>query len=56
MDVQNIVEMLGAGYGRRVVLTRQYQEDLEESVFKNFKANDLISCMSLNTEFVFRFP
>lgn len=55
VDVQNIVEMLGAGYGDRVVLTRKYQEALEKSVIKNFKANNLISCMSLNTEFFFRF-
>lgn len=43
VDVQDILEMLGAGYGGRVALTRQYQEALEESVVKNFRANNLIN-------------
>ncbi|XP_048329822.2 probable galactinol--sucrose galactosyltransferase 2 [Ziziphus jujuba] len=53
VDVQNIVEMLGSGYGGRVEFSRQYQQALEESVDKNFKANNLISCMSLNTEYIY---
>ncbi|KAH7528325.1 hypothetical protein FEM48_Zijuj05G0060700 [Ziziphus jujuba var. spinosa] len=53
VDVQSIVEMLGSGYGGRVELSRQYQQALEESVHKNFKANNLISCMSLNTEYIY---
>lgn len=55
VDVQNLIETLGSGHGGRVSLTRQYQEALEESVAKNFKENNLISCMSHNIDSVYRF-
>ena len=55
VDVQNILETLGKGYGGRVSLTRQYQLALEESVAKNFKDNILICCMSHNSDSIYRF-
>ncbi|KAK1295360.1 putative galactinol--sucrose galactosyltransferase 2 [Acorus calamus] len=39
VDVQNLIETLGSGYGGRVALTKQYQQALEESVAKNFTDN-----------------
>ncbi|KAK4489007.1 hypothetical protein RD792_004799, partial [Penstemon davidsonii] len=53
VDVQNLVETLGAGYGGRVELTRQYQRALEESVARNFEENNLICCMSLNSDSIY---
>lgn len=53
VDVQNLIETLGNGYGGRVTLTRQYQEALEQSVEKNFKENNLICCMSHNTDSIY---
>ncbi|XP_073148587.1 probable galactinol--sucrose galactosyltransferase 2 isoform X2 [Henckelia pumila] len=53
VDVQNLVETLGTGFGGRVSLTRQYQQALEESVARNFKENNLICCMSLNTDSIY---
>ncbi|KAF9603072.1 hypothetical protein IFM89_033797 [Coptis chinensis] len=54
VDVQNVIETLGSGYGGRVSLMRQYQWALEESVAKNFRANNLICCMSHNSDYIFR--
>ncbi|KAK8695038.1 hypothetical protein V6N13_072580 [Hibiscus sabdariffa] len=53
VDVQNVLELLGAGYGGRVSLTRQYLGALEDSVIENLKANNLICSMSLNTDFLY---
>ncbi|KAL0335803.1 UNVERIFIED_CONTAM: putative galactinol--sucrose galactosyltransferase 2 [Sesamum radiatum] len=53
VDIQNVVEALGSGYGGRVMLTKKYQEALEESVLKNFKDNNLICSMSQNTDFFY---
>lgn len=53
VDVQSVSETLGSGYGGRVELAKQYQKALEESVIKNFKASNIISCMCLNTEFFY---
>ncbi|GFP88423.1 probable galactinol--sucrose galactosyltransferase 2 [Phtheirospermum japonicum] len=53
VDVQNVVETLGTGYGGRVSLTRRYQEALEESVSRNFKDNNLICCMSHNSDSIY---
>ncbi|XP_075503722.1 putative galactinol--sucrose galactosyltransferase 2 [Primulina tabacum] len=53
VDVQNLIETLGMGFGGRVSLTRQYQQALEESVARNFKENNLICCMSLNTDSIY---
>ncbi|KAF8005888.1 hypothetical protein BT93_K0233 [Corymbia citriodora subsp. variegata] len=53
VDVQNILETLGQGYGGRVALTRQYQEALEQSIARNFKENDIICCMCHNTESIY---
>ncbi|KAK8490547.1 hypothetical protein V6N11_055774 [Hibiscus sabdariffa] len=50
VDVQNILETLGAGHGGRVKLARKYHQALEASIARNFKNNDIISCMSHNTD------
>ncbi|PKI66647.1 hypothetical protein CRG98_012989 [Punica granatum] len=50
VDVQNLMETLGSGHGGRVSLTRQYQEALERSISKNFPDNNLICCMSHNSD------
>lgn len=55
VDVQNVLETLGSRYGGRVLMTRQYQEALEESIAKNFKGNNLICCMSHNSDSLYRF-
>ncbi|XP_065874401.1 probable galactinol--sucrose galactosyltransferase 2 [Euphorbia lathyris] len=53
VDVQNLTETLGSGYGGRVTLTRQYQQALEQSVTRNFRGNNLICCMSHNTDSIY---
>ncbi|KAF4351306.1 hypothetical protein F8388_010860 [Cannabis sativa] len=53
VDVQNLLETLGSGNGGRVKITRQYQEALEESVARNFGDNNLICCMSHNSDSIF---
>ncbi|KAL5737246.1 hypothetical protein ACOSP7_030007 [Xanthoceras sorbifolium] len=50
VDVQNILETLGAGHGGRVKLARKYHQALEASIARNFRNNDIISCMSHNTD------
>jgi len=50
VDVQNILEALGAGHGGRVLLARKYQQALEASIARNFRDNSIISCMSHNTD------
>ncbi|MBA0752103.1 hypothetical protein Gogos_000972 [Gossypium gossypioides] len=50
VDVQNILETLGAGHGGRVKLARKYHQALEASIARNFANNDIISCMSHNTD------
>ncbi|PPS12045.1 hypothetical protein GOBAR_AA08598 [Gossypium barbadense] len=50
VDVQNILETLGAGNGGRVKLARKYHQALEASIAGNFANNDIISCMSHNTD------
>ncbi|XP_024973609.1 probable galactinol--sucrose galactosyltransferase 2 [Cynara cardunculus var. scolymus] len=50
VDVQNIIETLGAGHGGRVSLTRSYVQALEASIAKNFKDNGCIACMCHNTD------
>ncbi|KAM0952016.1 putative glycosyl hydrolase 36, aldolase-type TIM barrel, glycoside hydrolase superfamily [Dioscorea sansibarensis] len=50
VDVQNIIETLGAGHGGRVSLTRAYHQALEASVARNFADNGCISCMCHNTD------
>nr|XP_018679880.1 PREDICTED: probable galactinol--sucrose galactosyltransferase 2 isoform X2 [Musa acuminata subsp. malaccensis] len=50
VDVQNIIETLGAGHGGRVSLTRAYHQALEASVTRNFPDNGCISCMCHNTD------
>ncbi|KAI3811709.1 hypothetical protein L1987_21438 [Smallanthus sonchifolius] len=50
VDVQNIIETLGAGHGGRVSLTRSYIQALEASIAKNFKDNGCIACMCHNTD------
>lgn len=50
VDVQCILETLGAGLGGRVELTRQYHQALDASVARNFSDNGCIACMSHNTD------
>ncbi|KNA18105.1 hypothetical protein SOVF_073870 isoform A [Spinacia oleracea] len=50
VDVQNVLETLGAGYGGRVTLARNYHKALEASIGRNFPDNGIISCMSHNTD------
>uniref|UniRef100_A0A6N2KJL7 galactinol--sucrose galactosyltransferase n=1 Tax=Salix viminalis TaxID=40686 RepID=A0A6N2KJL7_SALVM len=50
VDVQCILETLGAGLGGRVELTRQYHQALDASVARNFHDNGCIACMSHNTD------
>eukprot|EP00252_Welwitschia_mirabilis_P009526 TRINITY_DN2216_c0_g1_i3.p1 TRINITY_DN2216_c0_g1~~TRINITY_DN2216_c0_g1_i3.p1 ORF type:complete len:636 (-),score=74.96 TRINITY_DN2216_c0_g1_i3:1049-2956(-) len=50
VDVQNIIETLGAGHGGRVSITRQYHQALEASIVRNFPDNGCISCMCHNTD------
>ncbi|XP_048431958.1 probable galactinol--sucrose galactosyltransferase 2 isoform X2 [Pyrus x bretschneideri] len=50
VDVQNIIETLGAGHGGRVSLTRSYHQALEASVARNFPDNGCIACMCHNTD------
>ncbi|CAM0884170.1 unnamed protein product [Alopecurus aequalis] len=53
VDVQNIIETLGAGHGGRVALTRAYHRALEASVSRNFPDNGCISCMCHNTDMLY---
>ncbi|WJX33145.1 galactinol--sucrose galactosyltransferase [Trifolium repens] len=53
VDVQNLIETLGSGYGGRVSLTKLYQEALETSIAKNFKDNNLICCMAHNSDSIY---
>jgi hypothetical protein len=39
VDVQNIIESVGAGNGRRVALSRSYHHTLEASLACNFRYN-----------------
>ena len=50
VDVQNIIETLGAGHGGRVTLTRSYHQALEASIARNFSDNGCIACMCHNTD------
>ncbi|KAK8454939.1 hypothetical protein SEVIR_4G054800v4 [Setaria viridis] len=50
VDVQCVLETLGAGHGGRVQLTRQYHQALDASIAKNFPENGIIACMSHNTD------
>lgn len=54
VDVQNILETLGAGHGGRVKLARKYHQALEASISRNFPDNGIISCMSHNTDGLYR--
>lgn len=53
VDVQNILETLGAGFGGRVSLTRKYHQALEASIARNFPDNGCISCMCHNTDGIY---
>ena len=54
VDVQNILETLGAGHGGRVKLAQKYHQALEASISRNFQDNGIISCMSHNTDGLYR--
>ncbi|XP_047317130.1 probable galactinol--sucrose galactosyltransferase 2 [Impatiens glandulifera] len=53
VDVQNIIETLGSGYGGRVSLTRDYLQALEASIERNFSDNGCIACMCHNTDGIY---
>ncbi|KAK1272858.1 putative galactinol--sucrose galactosyltransferase 2 [Acorus gramineus] len=53
VDVQNLMETLGTGFGGRVSFTRQFQLALERSVNKNFQDNSIICCMGHNTDSIY---
>ncbi|XAR50262.1 Galactinol--sucrose galactosyltransferase [Bertholletia excelsa] len=53
VDVQNVLETLGGGFGGRVLLTKKYQDALEQSALRNFKNNNIICCMSLNSDSIY---
>ncbi|XP_020103766.1 probable galactinol--sucrose galactosyltransferase 2 isoform X2 [Ananas comosus] len=53
VDVQNVLETLGSGYGGRVSLTSQFHDALEKSISKNFQDNSIICCMGHNTDSVY---
>ncbi|XP_047980015.1 probable galactinol--sucrose galactosyltransferase 2 [Salvia hispanica] len=53
VDVQNLLETLGSGYGGRVSITKQYHEALDESIDRNFTENNLICCMCHNSDSIF---
>jgi len=53
VDVQNIIETLGAWHCGRVALTRAYHRALEASVARNFPDNGCISCMCHNTDMLY---
>lgn len=55
VDVQNILETLGAGHGGRVQIARKYHQALEASISRNFPENGIISCMSHNTDGLYRY-
>lgn len=53
VDVQNVLETLGAGYGGRVSLTQRFQGALEKSISKNFQDNSIICCMGQSTDSIY---
>ncbi|CAN6197269.1 unnamed protein product [Urochloa humidicola] len=58
VDVQSIIETVGAGHGGRVSLTRAYHRALEHSVSRSFSPDDgngsgIISCMCHNTDMLY---
>ncbi|KAL2466089.1 putative galactinol--sucrose galactosyltransferase 2 [Abeliophyllum distichum] len=53
VDVQNIIETLGAGHGGRISLTRSYHQALEASIARNFPDNGCIACMCHNTDGIY---
>ncbi|KAL1542017.1 putative galactinol--sucrose galactosyltransferase 2 isoform X2 [Salvia divinorum] len=53
VDVQNLIETLGAGHGGRVSIAKQYHEALDDSIEKNFTDNNLICCMCHNSDSIF---
>ncbi|PKA57941.1 putative galactinol--sucrose galactosyltransferase 6 [Apostasia shenzhenica] len=50
VDVQSILETLGAGHGGRVELARHYHHALDASIAKNFPDNGCIACMSHHSD------
>jgi len=53
VNVQCILETLGAGLGGRVEMTRQYHQALDAFVARNFLDNSCIACMSHNTDVLY---
>ncbi|KAL3693764.1 hypothetical protein R1sor_007415 [Riccia sorocarpa] len=53
VDAQSILETLGAGFGGRVSITKQFHQALEDSIAKNFPDNGCIACMSHNTDSIY---
>ncbi|TVU40062.1 hypothetical protein EJB05_13510 [Eragrostis curvula] len=53
VDVQAILETVGAGHGGRVAITKAYHRALEASVAKSFPDNGCVSCMCHNTDMLY---
>ncbi|KAJ9184225.1 hypothetical protein P3X46_003972 [Hevea brasiliensis] len=53
VDVQNILETIATGLGGRVLLTRHFQQALEESIATNFHDNSIICCMGQSTDSIY---
>ena len=49
------METLGSGVGGWVSLTRFYEEALEQSIAMNFKYNNLVCCLSNNSDSIYKF-
>ncbi|PIA58358.1 hypothetical protein AQUCO_00500346v1 [Aquilegia coerulea] len=54
VDVQNLLETVASGLGGRVLLTRQFQNALENSIAANFEDNGIICCMGQSTDSIYQ--
>lgn len=53
VDVQNILETIATDLGGRVLLTRHFQQALEDSIATNFHDNSIICCMGQSTDSIY---
>lgn len=54
VDVQNVLETIGANFGGHVSLARQFHRALENSVSPNFQDNCIICCMAHSNDSFFQ--
>lgn len=54
VDVQNILETIATDLGGRVLLTRHFQQALEDSIATNFHDNSIICCMGQSTDSIYQ--